>query len=188
MGNEGASLTRPCGERLNAGGEAFAQQHVDHFVDAAFAVFSQRAQLFGQFGIEFDGEGDETLGLVQLALFLAVEDGALAETVGGSRLFHVSVNLAGEAFVEIGSFHGEARVRGGVGHRHWVAAGRRQADKREARLPPRQQQAALQVVRVGELIENGGSGDLVGVLQRSDIFEQGLLVAGNVQDAVETTG
>ena len=187
-GNEGASLTRPCDARLNAGGEAFAQQGIDHFVEAAFAGFSERAQLFGQTGIEFDSEGDEALGLVLLALFLAVEDGALAETVGGSRLFHVPVNLAGQAFVEIGSFHGEARVRGGVGHRHWVAAGRRQADKREARLPPREQQATLQMVRVGKLVEDGGSGDLVSVLQGGDVVEQGLLVAGNVQNAVEAAG
>ena len=44
------------------------------------------------------------------------------------------------------------------------------------------------MVGVGELVENGRRGDAVRIVQGRHVVPQGLLVAGDVQDAVEIAG
>src|ERR1700712_770798 len=48
-----------------------------------------------------------------------------------------------------------------------------------------QQQPALNVVCIGKLIEHGRGRDVVGGMQCCDILQQGLRIAGDVQDALE---
>ena len=53
---------------------------------------------------------------------------------------------------------------------------------------PGQQQPALEMVRIGELVEHRGGAHCVRGLQGGDVFLQGLRVAGDVQDIFETGG
>ena len=55
-------------------------------------------------------------------------------------------------------------------------------------LAARQQQTALQMMGVRKLIKYGRRSDAVGSMQGADVLLQGLWVAGNIKDVLETAG
>lgn len=89
--------------------QSLFQQFGHDFIEPGIAFGSERLDLLDQVSIEFDCEGNQALGLVELALFTAVQGHCrvLAKTARCDSLIHPIGDGDAFEFFKIGSFHGK---------------------------------------------------------------------------------
>lgn len=88
-----------------------AQQFAHQFVHADLSRCGKRVQFGDQCRVEFDGEGQEALGLIDATLLFAVGRGGAGEALRGAGFFHALIEVHCELFFEVGAFHCGLPVR-----------------------------------------------------------------------------